>query len=256
MPYPPHYPLPRATSEAHAAVRHRLGIARGVLTQPAAYGSHPAAMLAAIAASEGALRGVAVAPADIDPALLAQWRQAGIVGLRFTEYAAGRPRFAGSVGFDALARLAPVMRDLGLHAQLWAPADILAAQLPALLDLGLPLVLDHMGMPNVAEGQAEQSFQAICTMLRDHDLWVKLSVCRVGSAANGFIDVQPFQQALIASAPDRCLWGSDWPYVAMPVPPDAGALLDLFLGWIGDPALGQRILVANPARLYQFQGEV
>ena len=133
--HPPHYALPAADGQAHACARKAMGIARGVLTQPAAYGADPAAMLAAIGAAGGALRGVAVADAQTDQARLEYWQSQGIVGLRFTEYAPGRPRFPGSVGFDALVALAPVMREVGLHAQLWAPLDVLVGRLPELLAL-------------------------------------------------------------------------------------------------------------------------
>lgn len=250
--YLPHYPLPMADAAAHGAMRARIGMHYGVLTQPAAYGEDPAAMLDAIAGSKGALRGVAVAGPAIAPNTLARWREGGIVGLRFSEFAPGRPRFPGSVGFDALPRLAPLMRDLGLHAQLWGPMDVLVQHLPALLYLGLPLVVDHMGMPTTGQPQA---FERFCDLLARHDLWVKLSLCRVGSAADDYAAARAWHDALVTAAPDRCLWGSDWPYVAMSPAPDAADLLDHFFDWLGDAALASRILAANPARLYGFTGE-
>ncbi|NOW48061.1 putative TIM-barrel fold metal-dependent hydrolase [Novosphingobium sp. SG751A] len=254
--HPPHYALPTADSLAHAAARKAMGIERGVLTQPAAYGADPGAMLAAIEEAGGALCGIAVAGVQTDRAKLEDWQSRGIVGLRFTEYASGRPRFAGSVGFDAIGTLAPVMRALGLHAQLWAPLDILVARMPELLAYNVPLVIDHMGMPDVSAGPGADAFRALCRCLEHPDVWIKLSICRVGPGASDYDAVRPFHQALIERAADWCLWGSDWPYVAMPEAPDAGMLLSLFMRWVNDPALCRRILSDNPARLYGFDGDV
>ncbi len=247
-----HFALPDARPEVHAALRRTIGVARGVLTQPAAYALDPAAMLHAVANSEGALKAVAVADASIDAETLTAWRAGGIVGLRFTEWAPGTKRFPGSVGFDVLAQIAPLLRTLGIHAQLWAPNAVLVERLPKLLTLGLPIVLDHMGVPDAAAGAGAPDFQALLAMVRANDVWVKLSICRVSKKPPNFDDARPFHDALIESAPERCLWGSDWPYVNLDPAPDAGALLDTFLRWAGDPEFSRSILVDNPARLYGF----
>ncbi|MBN8939857.1 MAG: amidohydrolase family protein [Rhizobiales bacterium] len=247
------YDLPEAGPSVHAAMRAGLGVARGVLVQPAPYANDPSALLDAIAGSAGALRGVAVADADIAEDKLAAWHAGGIRGLRFVEMRApGGSRYPGSVGFDALIRLAPRLRAHGLHAELWATADDLAAHLPALLATGLPLVLDHMASPDIARGVDDRTFQTILGLLRHGNLWVKLPVCRVSKAAPGHADARPFHEAYLAAAPDRLLWGSDWPYVRMAPAPDAGRMLDLFFEWTPDEAARRRILVDNPARLYGF----
>ncbi|WP_376091885.1 amidohydrolase family protein [Roseomonas sp. CCTCC AB2023176] len=241
------YALPDATQEVQAATRARLGVARGVLTQPAPYGTDPSAMLEALRGSGGALLGIAVAAPDVTDATLEDWHAAGIRGLRFTEVRApGGGRYPGSIGLDALRDLAPRMRDLGWHAQIWASAADMPALLPAALGHGIPLVLDHMGMPDPARGTDDPGFAAIRAALRDGRLWVKLTTCRIKG------DARPFHDALIAANPDRLLWGSDWPYVRMDPPPDAGVLLDRFHEWTAEEALRHRILVDNPARLYGF----
>lgn len=247
------YDLPEAGPPVHAAMRAGLGVARGVLVQPAPYADDPSALLDAIAGSAGALRGIAVAGPDISDDRLAAWRRGGIRGLRFVDMRApGGGRYPGSVGFDALIRLAPRLRALGMHAELWATVADLAAHLPNLLGTGLPLVLDHMGSPDAARGSADPAFQEILGLLRHDTLWVKLPVCRVSKAAPGYADARPFHEAYLAAAPDRLLWGSDWPYVRMVPAPDAGRMLDLFFEWTPDEAAQRRILVDNPARLYGF----
>jgi 2-pyrone-4,6-dicarboxylate lactonase len=248
------YALPDASPNAHAVVRTTLGVTRGVLVQPAPYADDPSAILNALSQSNGALKGVAVATSDVADQTLHTWSAGGIVGLRFTEMrtpAGGR--YPGSVGFDELHQLAPRMRRIGLHAQLWASAETLAAELPDLVHLGVPLVLDHMGCPVSDRGAADSSFAKIVEVFRGENIWAKLSICRVSNNAPDYSDARAFHAAFIDAAPDRCLWGSDWPYVRLSPAPDAGRLLDLFLDWTTDNAAQRRILVDNPARLYNWR---
>lgn len=247
------YALPEGYPEVHARMRATLGVSYGILTQPAPYAHDPSAMLDAIVASAGALRGVAVADASIDDATLDHWATHGIVGLRFTEMRApGGGRYPGSVGFDQIAELAPRLSERGMHAQLWASAATFAKDLPRLATLGLPLVLDHMASPDAAAGVAGTDFQDILRVVGDNDIWVKLAICRVSAAAPDYADARPFHDAFVAAAPERCLWGSDWPYVRLHPAPDAGKMMDLFFDWTADPGLQHRILVDNPATLYSL----
>ena len=249
----PLYALPDATPQVAATLRKTLGLTRGLLVQPAPYGSNPDAMLSAIAAAPDTLRGVAVADPGIDTGTLERWRRAGIVGLRFVEMRApDGSRYPGSVGFDAIAVLAPRMRAAGLHAQLWARAGDLAEWLPHLLRSKVPLVLDHMACPDPLHGPNAAAFKSIRARLADSDVWAKLTICRV-SQRPGHDDARAFHDALIAAAPERVVWGSDWPYVRMNPAPDAGQMLDLLRSWVPDPAQCSRILVDNPARLYGFE---
>ncbi|MBK5958478.1 hypothetical protein CCR97_09700 [Rhodoplanes elegans] len=247
------YALPDASPSVHAAAREKLGVRYGVLTQPAPYGNDPAAMLDAVRGSAGALKAVAATHSAIDDATLAAWRAGCICGLRFVEMRApGGGRYPGSVGVEHLTALAPRMRALGLHAQLWAKAEDHAVLLPDLLKLGVPLVLDHMGCPDPARGADDPSFRAILAAMKSGQVWVKLSVCRVSRSGPDYPDVRPLHDALVVAAPDRLVWGSDWPYVRLDPAPDAGRLLDLFTTWLGDDDLRRRILADNPATLYGF----
>jgi 2-pyrone-4,6-dicarboxylate lactonase len=230
----PVYALPEATPQVAAALRRTLCLTRGVLVQPAPYGNNPEAMLSAIADAPDVLRGIAVADPGIDTGTLERWRA------------------AGSVGFDAIAVLAPRMRLVGLHAQLWARANELAGWLPHLLRANVPLVLDHMACPDPLHRSDAAAFNSILARLADSEVWAKLTICRVSEQA-GHDDARAFHDALIAAAPERVVWGSDWPYVRMNPAPDAGQMLDLLHRWVPDPAQRTRILVDNPARLYGFE---
>ncbi|MBR0954943.1 amidohydrolase family protein [Bradyrhizobium canariense] len=250
------YALPEAAPEIHFAVRNTLGVARGVLTQPAPYANDPNAMLAAIAGAPRALRGVAVTDASVDDSTLERWRTGGIVGLRFTEMRTpSGERYPGSVGFAALEALAPRMREIGMHAQLWASASQLAEHLPALLRLGVPLVIDHMGCPDPRQGPDGPAFAGIVDLLADGALWMKLVICRLSAGGSDYARIRPLHDRLVERAPHRLVWGSDWPYVRIQPTPDAGYLADVAQDWVQDDELIRRILVANPAKLYDFNEE-
>ncbi len=249
------YALPDASPRAHASARATLGMPRGVLTQPAPYAHDPAAMLSAIAGAPDMLRGVAAADSAIEDATLERWKAGGIVGLRFVEMRAPNgQRYPGSVGFDQIEKLAPRMRQLGLHAQLWAPASEIASWMPALLAARLPLVLDHMACPDVSAGAEGNDFRKILEFGETGDVWLKLTMCRV-SRSPSYEDVRPLHDALIKRMPHRLVWGSDWPYVRMSPEPDAGTLLNTFHEWTTDDSIRRRILVDNPVWLYGFKGK-
>ena len=144
------------------------------------------------------------------------------------------------------------MRTIGLHAQIWASAETLVEALPKIERLGVTVVLDHMACPNVERGSADPIFQRLLSLISAADIWVKLSVCRVSKGVRGYADARPFHDAFLGAARQRCVWGSDWPYVRMSPEPDAGHLCDLVIEWCGDADTQRRVLVDNPAQLYGF----
>ncbi|MCA1325089.1 amidohydrolase family protein [Herbaspirillum sp. alder98] len=248
------YPPPLAPADLYAQMLDSVGSARGVLVQPAPYGTDAGPILGAIAASRGQVRGVAAAQAGTPAAELQRLYDGGIRGLRFVEMRTPTgEKFKGSVGVDELLQLAPAMKQAGLHAQLWAPCDAYPSLLPRLRPTGLTLVLDHMACLKVERGVDDPAFQAVLKALAAGDVWIKLSVCRVSNAAPDYADLEPFHDALVAANPTRLLWGSDWPYVRMGErAPDVGRLIDLFHDWVPDAAVRQQILVDNPQALYGF----
>ncbi|CAM4087301.1 amidohydrolase family protein [Bordetella muralis] len=247
------YAAPDASAERYLMMLDTLGAQRGVLVQPAPYGTNPAALLDALAQGQGRLRGAAVADASVSDAELQAMADAGVRALRFVEARdpAGR-LFPGSIGFEQVAVLAPRMKQFGLHAQLWGPSDVYAQHLPSLARLDLPLAIDHMGSLTPARGYTDEVFELLCAQLAEGTIWMKLSVCRVGTAP-GYADVKPLHDAFVAANPDQVVWGSDWPYVRMGAnAPAADALIDLAWDWLGTDALRQKVWVDNPARLYGF----
>ena len=245
------YTPPEAPLEAYLAMLDRVGCAHGVLVQPTAYGIHHAALLDALDRAAGRLRGTAVATAAITDRELESMHRSGVRALRFIEAGAGVPNYAGAVGFDALPALAPRLRALGWHAQVWAPLEVIVADAERLLSGGLLLVLDHMGRFEVERGVHDSAFRNLLALLAEGRVWVKLTPQRNSKRFPGYEDLRPFHDALARANPERLIWGSDWPYLRMgDATPDAGQLLDLLDAWCGDAALCRKVLADNPARLY------
>ena len=246
------YTPPEATFDAHLAMLDRVGISHCVLVHPSAYGMDHSAMLDALDRSGGRMRGTAVANAEVSDGELAAMHRSGVRALRFVETGgAGGQRFAGAVGLDEFPRLAPRMKELGWHAQVWATCDTVMAASAVLLKPGIALVLDHMARFDAARGTHDAHFRALLGLVADGRVWVKMTPARNSKRFPGYEDVRPFQDALVRANPDRLLWGSDWPYLRMgEATPDAGHLLDLLDDWCGDDALREKILAKNPARLY------
>jgi len=246
------YTPPEATIDSHREMLDRAGLAHCVLVHPSAYGLDHAAILDALEKSGGRLRGTAVATAEVSDKQLAAMHRHGVRALRFVETGSALgQRFAGAVGLEEFPRLAPRMKALGWHAQLWANCATITAAAPALLGHGIPLVLDHMGRFDVARGVEDSAFQTLLGLVREGGVWVKMTPARNSKRFPDYADVRPFHDALVGANPDRLLWGSDWPYLRMgEATPAIGHLLDLLDDWCGDEPLRRKILVDNPAQLY------
>jgi predicted TIM-barrel fold metal-dependent hydrolase len=194
-------------------------------------------------------------PSDATDSDLETLHAGGVRGLRFTEVAgpSASQTFAGRVGFDELAQLAPRLRAIGWHAVVWANAAAIASAKELLLDTDVPIVIDHLGYFDVTKGVEDPAFQSVVELVRSGVAWIKLTAFRNSKAGAPYTDVRPFHDALVKANPDRLLWGSDWPFLGMgPTPPAVGSLLDLLSEWLGSQTLVNKVLVDNPARLYGF----
>jgi predicted TIM-barrel fold metal-dependent hydrolase len=232
-----------------------LGFARGALVQGSAHGHDNAAMLDALERRGDRLRGVAVADADTAAAELRRWHGLGVRGLRFNHFfRGGQLHYRGGVPLDAARTLAPLMKELGWHLQLWIDVKDLPDAVPILKDIGLPVVIDHMGRTDARLGTSAPGFQSLVRLLDGGGCWVKLSGAhRLSQNAPDYPDARAFHAALVAANPEQLVWGTDWPHPRIEGEmPDAGRLLDLFVAWTPDEATRRRILVDNPARLYDF----
>ncbi|MCJ2013149.1 amidohydrolase family protein [Methylobacterium sp. J-076] len=252
---PPAYPLvaersytpPAAPAERYLGMLDATGMAHGVLVQVSVHGTDNRLMVETLRANRARLRGIAVIPLGLPEGELAALKEAGVVGLRLNVL------FGGGVGLDQLERYGALAREMGWHLQFLFDARDLPAITPVLARLPVPLVFDHMGHMPASAGVDHPGFQALLGLVRDGS-YVKLSgAFRVSVAGPPYADTIPFARALNEAAPERCLWGSDWPHVAAwDGPPKLSTLLDLMAEWVPDEARRRMLFVDNPARLYGF----
>ena len=254
FPYHPDrsYTPPDAPYEALTRLHATLGLDRAVIVQATCHGNDNRAMLDAIARAGGRYRGVAMIDGAETDAELETLHRGGVRGVRmsFARHLSGPPDFS-KVGHVA-GRIAP----LGWHLVLYLEAEDVVENADALGRLGVPVVIDHMARVRVKDGIDQAPFRLLLDFLREADFWVKISCAeRLSAAGPPFDDVAPFAAALIEAAPDRVLWGTDWPHpnIAGRMPND-GDLTELLLSYAPDESLRRKILVDNPARLYGFGG--
>ena len=251
---PPSYPMvaersytpPPAPPAAYMAMLDAVGFARGVLIQVSVHGTDNRLLLETLAAEPDRLRGVAVMEADRPSHEYRTAHEAGVRGLRLNNL------YGGGVGFDQLERFDALACEMGWHLQLLLDARDLPDLAPRIAKLRCPWVVDHMGHMPYTAGIDHPGFQMLVQLVADGG-WVKISDAFRMSELPDYRDSTPFAQALVAAAPDRCLWGADWPHVAQWRPmPTVSGLLDLLAQWVPDEAVRDRILVDNPTRFYGF----
>jgi predicted TIM-barrel fold metal-dependent hydrolase len=249
------YQPPLGPAELHARALDTAGFGHGVLVHASANGFDNRAVLDAVQTLPHRLVAVAVVSESVSDAELLAYREAGVRGIRFTETGdvMGAAKPSGTLGLDALERMAPRLRAFGLHAQLWARCRFIVETRRMLEDCGVPLVFDHMGYFDVSHGPKDAWFRSFLDFASRTDSWVKLVPTRVTKRRwNDCEDVRPFHDALLEAVGTRAMWGSDWPYIAMDNDlPDIGAQIDLFDSWTPDPEVRRRVLVTNPGRLYE-----
>ncbi|MCC7348424.1 MAG: amidohydrolase family protein [Variibacter sp.] len=253
--YPPARPASRMQSDAGVAeyrlLQRRLGTARTVVVTPAAYVTDNRVTLDAIEAlGREQTRGVAVVHPDVTDQALRTLAAGGIRGIRFTVF---DPRTA-AVSVDMIEPLAARAADLGWHVQIHMRGDQIVAHAALLRRLPATLVFDHMGRLPLPAGPAHPAFGVIAELLEQGRAWVKLSGAYMDTQVGppSYADKAATARAFIAVAPDRMLWGSDWPHPTEQEKPDDATLLDLLGAWAGDDDTRRRILVYNPAALYGF----
>ncbi|MDR4307888.1 amidohydrolase family protein [Chelatococcus sambhunathii] len=219
----------------------------GVLVQVSVHGVDNRLMLETLRAHRERLRGVAVIEPDASEATLRALDEAGVRALRLNVL------FGGGIGFEKLERLASIAREMGWHLEFLIDAKDLVELAPRLRKSPARFVIDHMGHFPTSRGLDDPGFRTLLGFVGD-GAWVKLSgAYRTSVAGTPYEDVIPFARALLKAAPDRCVWGSDWPHVAhWPGPLNAGDLLDGLADWAPADEDRQRVLVRNPAHLYGF----
>ena len=242
---------PDAPVAAYRRLQQRLGTQRTVVVTPSTYGTDNACTLDALDQLGDGARGVAVVAQDVGDAELDRLHARRVRGLRVNFVT---PQSWGETTPQMLATLARKAARLPLwHLQVFMHPEQIVALESVLAALPVPLVIDHLGRIDPDGGPSADGYGALRRLLDGGNTWVKLSGAYMRSTAPAYADTLVLAQALVRAAPERLVWGSDWPHTtAAPGTVNDADLVDLLRAWAGSDAAMDRILVDNPARLYGF----
>jgi predicted TIM-barrel fold metal-dependent hydrolase len=248
------YAPPVAPLADYLAFARRVGLERFVFVQPSAYGRDNACLLAAMREIPGS-RGIVDVDEDVPDAELARLHAAGVRGIR-TNTSPVKPPEAGYAAtlLPRIARLEARCKEIGWSLDLLNPGWLTTELMPTLRRLRADFTVAHMGMYLAKDGVSQPGFQQLLDLLRRGEgrCWVKLTGAYRISTAPVFADAAPMAEALLAAAPDRLIWGSDYPHLSFADRVSSIALFNLLGRWAPDAAIRNKILVDNPQQLYQF----
>jgi predicted TIM-barrel fold metal-dependent hydrolase len=244
------YTPPDSGIDDFEVLQTRLGLSRAVLVQASCHGTDNSAMVDALRRGNGRYAGVAMIDESFSDADIAALHEVGVRGARFNFVA----HLGGTPDLESFWRIVNRVAPMGWHIVFHFDAKDLPVYVALLDRMPCPFVIDHMARVPTVGGVQQRPFQALLNVMQDERAWVKISGAErlTADGPPPYTDVVPFAQALIAAAPDRVLWGTDWPHPNVRHMPDDGDLVDLLAEFAPDPAVRNQILVANPETLYHF----
>ena len=247
--YRPH-PSQAGTPDEFKAVLDAHGLTHGLLVGANPYGLDNSCLLDAIASSKGRFRGIALIGHDSTDKELADLSARGIVGCRINLFNQGLGPLTDARAPAFLERL----REAGWYVQIQCEKDQLTEVAPILKKARVKIMIDHFGRPDVAQGVKQPGFQTLLEFGRAGDAVVKLSgPFRSSAEPYPHHDIDPFIEAAIdAYTLDRCVWGSDWPFVRIDARMDYGPALNCLGRWLPDAADRNKVLWETPKRLFGF----
>jgi len=242
---------PYATVQDYRVLQKRIGTSRNVMVQPSTYGTDNTCLLDVLAQLGDNARAVCVVNASVTDAELKKLHAAGTRGVRI-QFGLGNP-----VAAEEVMPLAKRIAAMGWHIQTNMPGEQLVQMESLLLSLPCPVIIDHLGR---ATDVGQPQYDTVRRLLQSGHGWVKVSGAYLygGGTAPDYAGATRVAKGYIATAPERCVWGSDWPHpdatkklnpVAMP---DDVTLINLMKVWAPDEKLRHRILVENPEVFYGF----
>jgi len=249
------YNPPESTLDDLKRLHSILGIDRVVFTQPSVYGTDNSAILDGMAAlnaeAPGRARCVVAITMDVSEKELARLDTLGARGVRLnTDNKGGMP-----IELSQISELASKIAPFGWHIEFLFPGKEILDLMPVFSGLSVPISIGHFAYQPATAGIDAPGFKALVELVRRGNTWVKISGANRVSASDlpPYDDVKPMARALAEAAPDRIMWGTDWPhpnkYVANP---NDGDLVDAFGDWITDQTLRHKIMVETPAKFYRF----
>ncbi len=238
-----------APKEELFALHKLLGLERGVFVQSSCHGGDHAVLLDLLAAAPARYRGVALLTRDTPEAEIARLDAAGVCGVRFHFFShLGKP-----APYDDIRAVIAKVAPRGWHVAIHVGGQGVLEQYEFITSIGAPVVIDHIGRIDVREGLDGKAFSALRRLLDRGNVWVKLSgTDRITRKAVPYHDAVPFTRALAEHAPERVVWGSDWPHPNHFAVPNDGDLVDLIAEIAPNEATRHKMMVDNPARLFGF----
>jgi len=246
------YSPPDAPLAMFRSLHQTIGVERAVIVNATVHGFDNRVVTDAIAQSDGRYKGVANINNAMSDDELAALGKAGICACRF----AFLKRLGGVGDMKLFRTLVDRVAAIGWHVDIYLEAGTIGEFVPVLKALPVTYVIDHMGTISAAKGVDDAEFKALLDLQSsDEKCWVKITGLERASASGPpFHDAVPFAQKLIDNAPDRVIWGTDWPHPNVKVMPNDGDLVDLIPLYAPDAAIQRKLLVTNPERLFKFDG--
>lgn len=242
-------PEPDGTVADYRLLQKRLGTTRNVIVTPSAYGLDNSVTLDALTQFGTNARGVAVVHPDVSDADLKKMHDGGIRGIRFSN-----PNPKGLVTVDMIEPLAKRVADMGWHVQFNMSSDLILANESLLMGLPTKIIFDHLGHMLPPSGVNQPAFMTMRRLLDKGHTWMKLSVyiadTKVGPPT--YSDLNEVAKAYVEAAPERMVWGSNWPHPGETPKPSDADFLDMLLVSAPKEKTRHRILVENPEVFYGF----
>lgn len=243
------YTPPQAPLSAYEHLLSALGFQRGVVVQPSVYGTDNRATMEAVASAPNRYRAVVVVDSSVTEDEIAKFHKQGARGVR------ANLLFSGPKALADVRKITDLIAEFGWHLQVLLDVSRFPDIFTFFSSLPVDTVFDHMGHFDVAKGVEEPGFQEMLRLMEEHKGWVKLSgAYRITNEDTApFSDVNSIAEAILAANSDHVVYGTDWPHPHFPrAMPNDGPLLDQLADWATDPELREKVLVVNPAKIYDF----
>jgi 2-pyrone-4,6-dicarboxylate lactonase len=239
---------PDASPREYTRMLRTIGCERAVIVQPSIYGSDNRCLVAALTSGVLDFRGVAVVDESISDPELEALHRAGVRGVRIN-LSSKTP----GIPLDQAPRLAARIGPLGWHLQFFVRIGQVPSLESIIAQMPVACIIDHFGHAPAVGGVESPEFKLLLGLARLDHVWFKLiGPYRISRQHPLYPDVAPLARALVAAAPDRCVWGTDWPHPNTEYMPNDGDLADALGEWFPDAETRRKVLVDNPDRLYGF----
>lgn len=240
---------PHASVADYRLLQKRIGTTRVVVVQPRNYATDNRVTIDALTQLGANARGIAVVSTAVTDTELKQFHAAGVRGIRFSL----TDPSSWVVTPEMIEPLARRIADFGWHVQFGMDGAMIEEMAPVLKRLPTTIVIDHLGRPPLPAGVDHPSHGILLDLLNTGRAWVKLSCAYINSKVGApYPEATRIAQSFVRAAPERLVWGTDWPHPVVPNLPDDALLFDLMSDWVPNADMRRRILVENPEQLYGF----